>query len=220
MNFIASVGWLRTNGTNSRRSMVNSSQLLLAVASALRTQSVEQRHLAENLARPDHVEDGVAPVGRGNADLHRSTNHRKQAGAGITLGKERGAPLQRGMLGIAAELLESIRLEIGKNTGACAGPTACCWKTRGLLPCCPEARQSNSRQMCWGSNSSVIKAGWLFNPESISLRRFGGDSTKTYPVVTPIGLCAACYCKNSRQFDRGWSDRPPPPFIGRNHQHK
>ena len=37
MNFIASVGWLRTNGTNSRRSMVNISQLVFAVASALLT---------------------------------------------------------------------------------------------------------------------------------------------------------------------------------------
>src|SRR5205085_6392461 len=37
MNVIASVGWLRTKGTNSRRSMVNISQLVFAVASALLT---------------------------------------------------------------------------------------------------------------------------------------------------------------------------------------
>ena len=37
MNFIASAGWLFTNGMNSRRSMIKSSQLVFAVASADRT---------------------------------------------------------------------------------------------------------------------------------------------------------------------------------------
>ena len=36
MNFIASAGWLRTKGRNSRRSMVKISQLVLAMASAER----------------------------------------------------------------------------------------------------------------------------------------------------------------------------------------
>ena len=36
MNFIASAGWLRTKGMKSRRSMMKSSQLVFAVASAER----------------------------------------------------------------------------------------------------------------------------------------------------------------------------------------
>ena len=38
MNFIASPGWLRTKGMNSRRSIVKSSQFVFAVASAERTE--------------------------------------------------------------------------------------------------------------------------------------------------------------------------------------
>ena len=77
--------------------------------------SVEQRDLAENFPRPNDIEDRVAAIRRGNAHLHRTRNDRVQAVAGIPLGEQRGSPLERGVFGVTAELLESFRLEVGKN---------------------------------------------------------------------------------------------------------
>ena len=62
MNFIASAGWLRTKGMNSRRSMMKISQLVFAVASAVRASPIEHRDFAENLARSDQIQDRGAPV--------------------------------------------------------------------------------------------------------------------------------------------------------------
>ena len=59
---------------------------------------------------------------------------------GSPLAEDRRAPLQRGVLGVAAELVERLGIKIGRNTDACAGPTTCCSQIRELHPCCPEAR--------------------------------------------------------------------------------
>ena len=76
---------------------------------------IEHRHLSEDLAGADQIQDRVAAIGRGNADLDRAADHRKQAVAGIALGKDRGSPLQRGVLGVAAELVERLGFKIAKN---------------------------------------------------------------------------------------------------------
>src|SRR5205085_7255515 len=95
---------------------VNREQFAIAVGGSVRTPdlAVEQRDLAKNLSRTDQVENGVATVGRGNADLDGAADHRNQAGRRITLGENRRPLLQGGMLGIAAELLEGIRLKVSE----------------------------------------------------------------------------------------------------------
>ncbi len=88
--------------------------------------SVEQRDLAENFPRPNDIKDRVAAIRRGNAHLHRTRNDRVQAVAGIPFGKQRGAPLQRGVFGVTAELLE-------KASGSRSAKIGCLRNTDSLL---------------------------------------------------------------------------------------
>jgi hypothetical protein len=78
-------------------------------------QPVEQRNFPESLTCTDEIEDGAAAVGGGNAHLHRAAHHRKQAGSGISLGKERRTPLEHGMSGVAGKLVKGLRFKIAKN---------------------------------------------------------------------------------------------------------
>src|SRR5260370_19646740 len=78
-------------------------------------QPVEHRDLPENLSRADQVQNCAAAVRGGDADLRRAADHRNQAVARISPGNDRGSPLQRGMLGVAAELVERRRLKIGEH---------------------------------------------------------------------------------------------------------
>ena len=100
---------------NSRRSMTKSSQVLLAMASVERACPSSSAISPKISPGPTIFRIALRPSGRGNAHLHRTRNDRVQAVAGIPFGKQRGAPLQRGVLGVTAELLESLRLEVGKN---------------------------------------------------------------------------------------------------------
>ena len=53
--------------------------------------AVEQRHLAEGLACPDHVEDDLSSFLGRCADADLALQHRHQAVAGRALGEDRGA---------------------------------------------------------------------------------------------------------------------------------
>lgn len=95
---------------------VNDEQLAIGVGGGIGRprQAVEQRDLPEYLAGLDQVQNRVATIRRRDADLDRARDHRNQAGAGIALGKDRRPTLQRDVLGVAAELIECLGLEIGK----------------------------------------------------------------------------------------------------------
>ena len=76
---------------------------------------IEHRDFTENLAGADQIQNRTTALGGRDADLHRTAEHRKQAVAGISLGKNRGSPLQRGVLGITAELVERAGIKIAEN---------------------------------------------------------------------------------------------------------
>ena len=108
--------------------------------------SIEHRHLPEDLAGADQIQNRAAAVGRGDADLHRAADHRNQAVAGIPLETDRGSPLERGVLGVAAELVERLRLKIAKIRMLAQDRQACCSKTAELHLSCPEARRLQLRK--------------------------------------------------------------------------
>src|ERR1700687_3824110 len=78
-------------------------------------QAIEHRDFPENLPGTDEIQNRTAALSGGDADLHGAADHRNQAVAGISLGNDRGSPLQRGMFGIAAKLIEGLRVEIAKH---------------------------------------------------------------------------------------------------------
>src|SRR5260370_4113580 len=67
---------------------------------------VEHRNVAEHLTRTDQVEDRVAALWRGDADLHRAADYRKQAVARIAFGTDRASPLQPGVLSEPPDLVD------------------------------------------------------------------------------------------------------------------
>ena len=117
---------------------VNGEQLAIAVGRGVGRPRlpVEQRDFTENLAGADQVQDRIAAIGRGDADFYRAADDGDQAHARVSLGEDRGSPLQRGVLGVAAKLLERLGFEIGEISDACAGPTICCSKTTAARPAC------------------------------------------------------------------------------------
>ena len=179
---------------NSRRSMMKSSQLLFAMASAERACPSSSAISPKISPGPIEIQDRVAAIRRGNADLHRPRDDRIQAVAGISFGKQRGAPLQRGVLGVAAELLESLRLKVGKNRVLAQDRQFAARKIRELHPSFVEARQSNSRET--GLQLFRNQHGSAFQPESAQAGRSGGKSQNT--------------AANSGRSMAGWHGRPGP----------
>ncbi len=76
---------------------------------------IEHRDFSEDLTGADKVENRTAAVGRGDAHFHGAADHRTKTVPWISFGKQRGSPLQRGVFGVAAELVEGLRFKIAKN---------------------------------------------------------------------------------------------------------
>src|SRR5215468_6855347 len=76
--------------------------------------SIQHRYLPEHLTTTNQIEDRVATVGRGNADLHRAADNNVKAVARIILGEKRGASLQHSMLGVVAKLVKRLGRKITK----------------------------------------------------------------------------------------------------------
>src|ERR1700682_2632783 len=76
---------------------------------------VEHRDFPEDLTGADKIENRAAAIGRGDAHFHGATDHRKKTVPWISFGKQRGSPLQRGVLRVAAELVEGLGFKIAKN---------------------------------------------------------------------------------------------------------
>src|SRR5216683_553975 len=76
---------------------------------------IEHRDLSDDLAGADQIKNRAAAVGRGDADLHGAADHGDEAVAGISLGDDRGSPLQRGVLGVTAQLFEGLIIKIAKD---------------------------------------------------------------------------------------------------------
>src|SRR5579863_7645755 len=77
--------------------------------------SVEQGDFPKNLAGPDQIQNRAAAIGRRDAHLRGTRYDHVQTVAGITFGIDRGTPFQGDWLGVAAELVERLRIEIAEN---------------------------------------------------------------------------------------------------------
>src|SRR3981189_3080804 len=96
MNFIASSGWLRTKGRNSRRSMTKISQLVFAVASAVRDCPSSTAISPKISPGPIRLKMALRPSGE---EMLISAGPRRQ----------------RGVVGGAAEVVEGLRFKIAKT---------------------------------------------------------------------------------------------------------
>ena len=74
--------------------------------------TVEQRDLAENSTRGDHVENGILAVGRLVADPDCAAQHRKQAGAGVALLKNPRSGTDEFGVRVGCEPRQGIRVEL------------------------------------------------------------------------------------------------------------
>jgi len=125
--------------------------------------SVEQRDLAENFPRPHDIQDRIAAVRRGNAHLHRTGNNRVQAVAGVAFGEQRSAPLQCGVLGVTAKLLESLWLEVGKNRVLAQHRQFAARESVSFARPLLSHLGQTPENAAGGCSPSVINAGPLFN---------------------------------------------------------
>src|SRR5207237_763026 len=77
--------------------------------------AVEHGDFAEDLTRADQIQDRIASIRGRHADFDGAADHGIQARSGITFRENGRATLERGWLGVAAELVERVGLEFAKD---------------------------------------------------------------------------------------------------------
>ena len=75
---------------------------------------IEHRDFTEDFTGADKIKNRAAAIGRGDAHFHGAADDGNKTVSGVSFGTDRRAPLQRGMLGVAAELIEGLRFKVTK----------------------------------------------------------------------------------------------------------